>query len=81
MEQVRIYISISLSSFGTILRYIRKQIPGALEKVVSKEKTPEGVLDSPTHLYQVSQNVSSGLFIGLDVHHTNCHQEIAVVQI
>ncbi len=34
------------------------------------------MLHTPTHLYKVSQNVSAGVLVGLDVHEPHSDQEV-----
>lgn len=61
-----------------LLSIIRQDVAGALQQVVSEEEAAERMLNTPTHLHQVLQDVLPRLREGPDVHDAHRDQQISV---
>ena len=59
-----------------LLEAIRKNISSALQQIIPQEKATKRMLNSSTHFHKITENISSGEFIGLDVDQSNGDQEI-----
>lgn len=60
-----------------LLSVIRQYVAGALQQVVSEKEASERMLNTPTHLHQVLQDVLPRLREGPNVHHAHRDQQIS----
>lgn len=57
-------------------QHVREYIPGALQQIVTQEKTSQGMLDTTTHLHQILENAALQCGVILYVHNANCDEQI-----
>lgn len=66
------------SSFSLwLLSVVRQDVAGALQQVVSEEEPAERMLNTPTHLHEVLQDVLPRLWEGPHVHDAHRDQQIS----